>query len=68
MGHSGRWSRRHPGRPRLRRRRRRSGPADGLDGKAGHRLKQDAGGSWLCPETGSRYEEIDGQLLPAEMG
>jgi hypothetical protein len=37
-------------------------------GKAGHRLKQDAGGSWLCPETGSRYEEIDGQLLPAKKG
>lgn len=40
----------------------------GWIGKAGHRLKQDAGGSWLCPETGSRYEEIDGQMLPAEMG
>lgn len=40
----------------------------GWIGKAGHRLKQDADGRWLCPETGWRYEEIDGQLLPAEMG
>lgn len=37
----------------------------GWIGKAGHRLKQD-GGSWLCPVTGGRYEEIDGQLLPSE--
>lgn len=38
----------------------------GWMGKAGHRLKQD-GGSWLCPASGCRYEEINGQLLPAEM-
>ena len=40
----------------------------GWIGKAGHRLKQEAGGGWLCPETGWRYEEVDGHLLPAEMG
>ena len=39
----------------------------GWIGRAGHSLKQDDGGSWLCPATGWRYEEIDGQLLPADM-
>lgn len=38
----------------------------GWVGKAGHRLKPDGGHSWLCPETGARYDEINGQLQPAE--
>ena len=39
----------------------------GWVGEAGHPLKQDDGGTWLCPVTGRRYVEADGQLLPAEM-
>lgn len=39
----------------------------GWIGKAGHRLKQEADGSWLCPETGWRYEYANGHLLPTEM-
>jgi acetyltransferase-like isoleucine patch superfamily enzyme len=38
----------------------------GWVGEAGHPLKQDDGGSWLCPVTGRRYIEADGQLLPAD--
>lgn len=36
----------------------------GWVGEAGHPLKQD-GGSWLCPVSGRRYIETDGQLTPA---
>lgn len=36
----------------------------GWVGEAGHPLKQDDGGTWLCPVTGRRYTEADGQLLP----
>lgn len=36
----------------------------GWVGEAGHPLKQD-GGTWLCPVTGRRYTEADGQLSPA---
>ncbi len=39
----------------------------GWVGEAGHPLKQDDGGTWLCPATGRRYVEADGQLLPAEI-
>ncbi|WP_261792441.1 acyltransferase [Arthrobacter sp. PM3] len=39
----------------------------GWVGEAGHPLKQDDGGSWLCPATGRRYVEANGQLLPEEM-
>jgi acetyltransferase-like isoleucine patch superfamily enzyme/VanZ family protein len=38
----------------------------GWVGEAGHPLKQDDGGSWLCPVTGRRYFETKGQLVPAE--
>ncbi|MCY1218160.1 UDP-3-O-(3-hydroxymyristoyl)glucosamine N-acyltransferase [compost metagenome] len=38
----------------------------GWVGEAGHPLKQDDGGSWLCPATGRRYFEINGQLVPAQ--
>jgi acetyltransferase-like isoleucine patch superfamily enzyme/VanZ family protein len=38
----------------------------GWVGEAGHPLKQDDGGSWLCPVTGRRYVETRGQLVPAE--
>jgi acetyltransferase-like isoleucine patch superfamily enzyme len=38
----------------------------GWVGEAGHPLKQDDGGSWLCPATGRRYFEAKGQLVPAE--
>lgn len=38
----------------------------GWVGEAGHPLKQDDGGSWLCPVTGHRYFETKGQLVPAE--
>jgi len=36
----------------------------GWVGEAGHPLKQDDGGSWLCPVTGRRYVESNGQLQP----
>ncbi|HEX9086345.1 MAG TPA: acyltransferase [Arthrobacter sp.] len=39
----------------------------GWVGEAGHPLKQDGGGSWLCPATGRRYVETSGQLAPAAM-
>ena len=39
----------------------------GWVGEAGHPLKQDDGGSWLCPATGRRYVELNGQLLPGEL-
>jgi acetyltransferase-like isoleucine patch superfamily enzyme/VanZ family protein len=38
----------------------------GWIGEAGIPLKQDDGGSWLCPATGRRYIEARGQLLPQE--
>ncbi|WP_237563398.1 acyltransferase [Arthrobacter sp. H-02-3] len=38
----------------------------GWVGEAGVPLKQDGGGSWLCPVTGRRYIEARGQLLPQE--
>ena len=38
----------------------------GWVGEAGHPLKQDDGGSWLCPVTGRRYREVNGNLVPAE--
>jgi acetyltransferase-like isoleucine patch superfamily enzyme/VanZ family protein len=38
----------------------------GWVGEAGHPLKQDDGGSWLCPVTGRRYLETNGQLVPAQ--
>ncbi|MDR6504445.1 acetyltransferase-like isoleucine patch superfamily enzyme/VanZ family protein [Arthrobacter oryzae] len=38
----------------------------GWVGEAGHPLKQDDGGSWLCPATGRRYLETNGQLVPVE--
>jgi acetyltransferase-like isoleucine patch superfamily enzyme/VanZ family protein len=38
----------------------------GWVGEAGIPLKQDDGGSWLCPATGRRYIEASGQLLPQE--
>ncbi|CAN7583547.1 acyltransferase [Arthrobacter sp. LjRoot14] len=38
----------------------------GWVGEAGHPLKQDDGGSWLCPVTGRRYFETKGQLVPAD--
>ncbi|QCP00401.1 hypothetical protein FCN77_25190 [Arthrobacter sp. 24S4-2] len=38
----------------------------GWVGEAGHPLKQDDGGSWLCPVTGHRYIETNGRLMPAE--
>jgi acetyltransferase-like isoleucine patch superfamily enzyme len=39
----------------------------GWVGEAGHPLKQDDGGSWLCPVTGRRYVEANGQLLPEKI-
>ena len=39
----------------------------GWVGEAGLPLKRDDGGSWLCPATGRRYVEINGQLMPEEM-
>jgi acetyltransferase-like isoleucine patch superfamily enzyme/VanZ family protein len=39
----------------------------GWVGEAGHPLKQDDDGSWLCPATGSRYVETNGQLMPAQI-
>lgn len=36
----------------------------GWAGEAGHPLKQDDGGTWLCPVTGRRYIEAHGQLSP----
>ncbi|MDV8149803.1 acyltransferase [Arthrobacter sp. B10-11] len=38
----------------------------GWVGEAGHPLKQDDGGSWLCPATGRRYVETNGQLVPGQ--
>ena len=40
----------------------------GWVGEAGHPLKQDDSGRWLCPVTGRRYVENNGQLAPAEAG
>lgn len=40
----------------------------GWVGEAGHPLKQDGAGRWLCPVTGRRYVESNGQLAPAEAG
>jgi acetyltransferase-like isoleucine patch superfamily enzyme/VanZ family protein len=40
----------------------------GWVGEAGHPLKQDDAGRWLCPVTGRRYVEGNGQLAPAEAG
>lgn len=40
----------------------------GWVGEAGHPLKQDDIGRWLCPVTGRRYIESNGQLAPAEAG
>ncbi|WP_224049834.1 acyltransferase [Arthrobacter sp. NicSoilB4] len=37
----------------------------GWVGEAGHPLKQDDTGRWLCPATGRRYVEDNGQLAPA---
>jgi acetyltransferase-like isoleucine patch superfamily enzyme len=39
----------------------------GWVGEAGHPLKQDDGGSWLCPATGRRYVEANGQPLPEKI-
>ncbi|WP_310052356.1 acyltransferase [Arthrobacter ginsengisoli] len=39
----------------------------GWVGEAGHPLKDDGGGHWLCPATGRRYVETNGQLTPAAM-
>jgi acetyltransferase-like isoleucine patch superfamily enzyme len=39
----------------------------GWVGEAGHPLKQDDVGNWLCPATGRRYLEANGRLVPAEM-
>ena len=39
----------------------------GWVGEAGHPLKQDDGGSWLCPVTGRRYVESNGQLQPEKI-
>jgi hypothetical protein len=39
----------------------------GWVGEAGHPLKQDDGGSWLCPVTGRRYAESNGQLQPEKI-
>jgi acetyltransferase-like isoleucine patch superfamily enzyme len=36
----------------------------GWVGKAGQPLRQE-GGAWVCPQTGARYEERDGQLREA---
>jgi acetyltransferase-like isoleucine patch superfamily enzyme len=30
----------------------------GWVGKAGHPLSKDSGGDWVCPETGTRYQEL----------
>ncbi|KQN89680.1 acyltransferase [Arthrobacter sp. Leaf69] len=38
----------------------------GWVGEAGHPLKQDDVGRWLCPVTGRRYVESNGQLAPVE--
>ena len=40
----------------------------GWVGEAGHPLKQDDAGRWLCPATGRRYVEKNGQLAPAAAG
>ena len=40
----------------------------GWVGEAGHPLKRDDAGRWLCPATGRRYVESNGQLAPAETG
>lgn len=40
----------------------------GWVGEAGHPLKQDDAGRWLCPATGRRYVESNGQLAPAAAG
>lgn len=40
----------------------------GWVGEAGHPLKQDDAGRWLCPATGRRYVENNGQLAPAAAG
>jgi acetyltransferase-like isoleucine patch superfamily enzyme/VanZ family protein len=40
----------------------------GWVGEAGHPLKQDDAGRWLCPVTGRRYVENNGQLAPAAAG
>lgn len=34
----------------------------GWVGRSGHRLTQGADGVWVCPDTGARYEEHEGQL------
>ena len=39
----------------------------GWVGEAGHPLKQDDVGRWLCPVTGRRYVEGNGQLAPVEV-
>jgi acetyltransferase-like isoleucine patch superfamily enzyme len=39
----------------------------GWVGEAGHPLKRDDGGSWLCPVTGRRYVEAHGQLQPEKI-
>jgi acetyltransferase-like isoleucine patch superfamily enzyme len=39
----------------------------GWVGEAGHPLKQDGGGGWLCPVTGRRYAESNGQLQPEKI-
>ena len=40
----------------------------GWVGEAGHPLKQDGAGRWLCPVTGRRYVENNGALAPAAAG
>jgi UDP-2-acetamido-3-amino-2,3-dideoxy-glucuronate N-acetyltransferase len=37
----------------------------GWVGRAGHRLTADGPGSWVCPETGARYQETETGLRPA---
>jgi acetyltransferase-like isoleucine patch superfamily enzyme len=36
----------------------------GWVGRAGSKLIADGAGTWRCPETGERYRETDGQLVP----
>jgi acetyltransferase-like isoleucine patch superfamily enzyme len=36
----------------------------GWVGRAGLRLIADGAGTWRCPQTGERYRETDGQLVP----